>query len=227
MSSMISVYHVTEKENVLSIITTGFEGGWGDAGFGVYVFSDMAAAMEYAAKGGWDKSSRPGEMIILKLEVPEEELRAITPHPEWPNPEYYAPILVHHMEEDGPNWFPRIIPNDSQWTPEASPEKPNTPESIEVLIEEIGGYCPVQAEGTIDGERFYFRARGSRWSIGIGGEPVGEPKWDYEEPYGSDFEAGWMDLEEAKSFILKSARMWKEAQLLADPDSSQVQDLSL
>lgn len=44
-------------------------------------------------------------------------------------------------------------------------------------IEWLGGNCPVQSEGTVDGKPFYFRARGEHWSMGIGGEPVGEPEW--------------------------------------------------
>ena len=39
----------------------------------------------------------------------------------------------------------------------------------------IGGNCPVQAEGRIDGLPLYFRARSSHWSLGIGGDPVASP----------------------------------------------------
>lgn len=38
-----------------------------------------------------------------------------------------------------------------------------------IIIDSFGGNCPVQAEGTIDGKPFYFRARGSSWSMSIGG----------------------------------------------------------
>jgi hypothetical protein len=66
----------------------------------------------------------------------------------------------------------------------------------------IGGNCPVQAEGTIEGKPFYFRARGESWSLGIGGEPVLEPEWEIEQEYGSTpFAAGWMTVDEAKAFI--------------------------
>ena len=44
-------------------------------------------------------------------------------------------------------------------------------------IDMLGGNCPVQAEGTIDGRPFYFRARGQSWSMGIGGDVVGDPDW--------------------------------------------------
>lgn len=86
-----------------------------------------------------------------------------------------------------------------------------------VVIEDIGGNCPVQAEGTIDGKPFYFRARGSHWSLSIGGEDVvGEPEWRHEEPYGDGpFDAGWMDVDEARAFIAKGVGLYRKA--LAEP----------
>ncbi len=75
-----------------------------------------------------------------------------------------------------------------------------------VHIDQIGGNCPVQAEGTIDGEPFYFRARGQRWTIGIGGDTVMKPDWHYEQPYGEQqFDAGWMSVDEARAFIVGAA----------------------
>lgn len=75
-----------------------------------------------------------------------------------------------------------------------------------VQIDQIGGNCPVQAEGTIDGEPFYFRARGNRWSIGIGGDTVSAPSWFYQEPYGKEpFLAGWMSPGQARAFIAEAA----------------------
>lgn len=73
-------------------------------------------------------------------------------------------------------------------------------------IETIGGNCPVQAEGTIDGVPFYFRARGRRWSMGIGGDPVGEPEWLCQCSWGDGpgdnrFAAGWMSEVEALRLI--------------------------
>lgn len=80
-----------------------------------------------------------------------------------------------------------------------------------VHINQIGGNCPVQAEGTIDGEPFYFRARGQRWSIGIGGDTVMKPDWYYEQPYGEQqFDAGWMSVDEARAFIVGAARAFHQ-----------------
>lgn len=75
-----------------------------------------------------------------------------------------------------------------------------------VTIDQIGGNCPVQAEGHIAGKPFYFRARGEHWSIGVGGDVIGQPDWYYEEEYpGGTFAAGWMSIDEAKQFIQQAA----------------------
>ena len=76
-------------------------------------------------------------------------------------------------------------------------------------IDEIGGNCPVQAEGSIEGFGFYFRARGSYWTIDIlDGSPDG---WHYGEPYpGGQFAAGWMEESEARSFITMAAKKFVE-----------------
>lgn len=93
-----------------------------------------------------------------------------------------------------------------------------------VTINLIGGNCPVQAEGTIDGEPFYFRARGERWSIGIGGDVVADPDWYYEEPYpGEKFAAGWMTDDEARKFISEAAERYFDRPTTDDgqPDERQ------
>lgn len=77
----------------------------------------------------------------------------------------------------------------------------------DIIIKYIGGNCPVQAEGTINGQPFYFRARGDGWRIGIGGNDiVAAPDWSYEEDYGDGpYDAGWMTKDEARAFIKQSA----------------------
>lgn len=71
-----------------------------------------------------------------------------------------------------------------------------------LVIEMIGGNCPVQADGTVNGKPFYFRARGEHWSMGIGGDPVADPEWYRRQPWGdTPFEAGWMPFEIARGFI--------------------------
>lgn len=84
--------------------------------------------------------------------------------------------------------------------------------SVHLKIDWLGGKCPVQAEGTINGKPFYFRARGEEWSLSIGGEDVVcDPDWYYEEPYGDEpFMAGWMPEDEARKFISKGARLFAD-----------------
>lgn len=74
-----------------------------------------------------------------------------------------------------------------------------------LVISNIGGYCPVQAEGTIGDQEFYFRARGDSWRMSIGGDVVCKPDWTYREHYGTWPEAGYMSLEEATKFIEREA----------------------
>jgi hypothetical protein len=85
-----------------------------------------------------------------------------------------------------------------------------------VEIVELGGICPVQAEGTIAGKPFYFRARGSSWRLSVGdGDPTGNPEWTYQEDYGENFEAGWMEEKEAIRFILQAADQYQATRSVA------------
>jgi hypothetical protein len=69
-------------------------------------------------------------------------------------------------------------------------------------ITTFGGNCPVQAEGTIDGHAFYFRARGAHWSMSIGGKDViGEPLWRHFEYWAPWPMAGYMTDDEARECI--------------------------
>lgn len=72
------------------------------------------------------------------------------------------------------------------------------------------GQAPVQAHGFIDGKEFYFRARGSRWALNIGGSNVvGEPDWRYFEEYGTGFDAGFITQDEAYAFIEAAAGKYR------------------
>jgi hypothetical protein len=76
-----------------------------------------------------------------------------------------------------------------------------------LIIDGIGGNCPVQGEGTFDGKPFYFRARHESWSIGVGGEPVGNPEWYASKDWGDGpFKAGWMPVETAREIIADQYR---------------------
>ena len=71
---------------------------------------------------------------------------------------------------------------------------------MKIHIDWIGGYCPVQAEGRVDGHAFYFRSRGERWSFEIGSFRLSG--WVGPWP-----QAGWMEHKRALKIIWKCA--WK------------------
>lgn len=96
-----------------------------------------------------------------------------------------------------------------------------------IEIDKLGGMCPVQAEGRMDGRPFYFRARWDSWSVGVA--PVGgsfddaveaqmlvDPScmggWAYEEDYGDGggYDAGWMTNREALEFIEQAAKRFRD-----------------
>ncbi|MDM9627386.1 hypothetical protein QTL95_15870 [Rhizobium sp. S152] len=95
--------------------------------------------------------------------------------------------------------------------------KPETREKLEatsnVRLDDLAGYCPVQAEGQFDGLYFYFRARGSHWRFEAGGNESGTKgaTWWHEEywPNTTGFEAGYMDDEDAIRSILKSVEKFR------------------
>jgi hypothetical protein len=85
-----------------------------------------------------------------------------------------------------------------------------------ILIDYIGGNCPVQAEGSIDGQRFYFRARGQHWSLSIGGDdPAMSEGWYYDQPFGdTKYAAGWMTWGQAEAYIIEGARRYRRQMLM-------------
>lgn len=88
-----------------------------------------------------------------------------------------------------------------------------------VKIDWIGGQCPLQAVGTLDGHKFYFRARGNRWSFEVGENPpsFGNHLFYYEEPFGEEpYQASWMSKEEAKRFIDQAAKLFQAKQRLEE-----------
>lgn len=95
-----------------------------------------------------------------------------------------------------------------------------------IQIDMLGGNCPVQAKGLIDGEPFYFRARWEGWSLSIGSDHednsnftgvhgrdvVGNPRWYHEEEWGDGpYDAGWMPEDEARRMILKGTLLFRAA----------------
>lgn len=75
----------------------------------------------------------------------------------------------------------------------------------------LGGNCPVQAEGLIDGHSLYFRARGSQWSLTIGNDGGREPPlFGYIENWGTWPDAGYMSDVTALSMIDKAVTRYRE-----------------
>ena len=80
-----------------------------------------------------------------------------------------------------------------------SDEMPRVPvEGVE--LDWIGGVFPVQAEGTIDGQPLYFRARGSGWEFWVG-QPWTKDGFSIDGTYGSWPEAGHMPEDIAMHLI--------------------------
>jgi hypothetical protein len=78
--------------------------------------------------------------------------------------------------------------DDYDFAPESLPEG--------MVLDWCAGYCPVQAEGTIDGKAFYFRARHQSWQFHVAKDRTHrfvndifycDIDWPAEE-----FAAGWM-----------------------------------
>lgn len=84
---------------------------------------------------------------------------------------------------------------------------------------EVCGKVPVQANGTLAGRFFYFRARWSSWTFEMWPEgpaagrelPDGPSEWSTEGEWGDDpVAAGWMPHDDAVAIILGCARRWIE-----------------
>lgn len=82
-----------------------------------------------------------------------------------------------------------------------------TKNTTAVVITMIGGQCPVQAEGTILGRPFYFRARGCHYTISIGGDdPMEDPHWRKRVRWGAgDWDAGYITESVTRDLITHAA----------------------
>jgi hypothetical protein len=85
-------------------------------------------------------------------------------------------------------------------------------------IDFIGGQCPVQAEGTVDGRAFSFRARHRHWSFALSEDPANSFPDDetadffVEEQYGDTPDAaGYMLPETAEALIRRCADEYRRS----------------
>lgn len=94
------------------------------------------------------------------------------------------------------------------------------------ILDQLGGNCPVQAEGTIDGVRFYFRARGSHWEFHVAQTDADLFKnelFSIDRSYkpGDDFAAGWMPQHEAVAFMIEGIAAYRANRDLTDAYEAQ------
>ncbi|HEX8833571.1 MAG TPA: hypothetical protein VF719_05190 [Abditibacteriaceae bacterium] len=86
----------------------------------------------------------------------------------------------------------------------------------QVKIKTLTGHAPVQAEGTICGKRFHFRARWSGWCLSVAEDESVDPidintseqGFYVEGDYGrkGGYEASYMPDEDAKAIIERCAQ---------------------
>ena len=90
------VYHTSSPENAAAILREGFAPGWGDAGFGVYFYTNLDDAVEYGLRGGWD-----GDLIafaVVEADSTDFPVESVEVNPEWPNPEAYETVVYLPVE---------------------------------------------------------------------------------------------------------------------------------
>ena len=85
------------------------------------------------------------------------------------------------------------------------------------LSGQIYGHCPVQAEGTVRGLRFYFRAKYDVWEFSIATSQISDPvdicsseqgfyrSGSYGKSYGRGPSAGWMPYDDVEQIIRRCA----------------------
>lgn len=82
----------------------------------------------------------------------------------------------------------------------------------------VGGACPVQGDGTVDGLPIYFRARSDGWSFSIAQssdlDPVNvswetAPGWWTEGDYGQFPDAGWMSGAHSQACVRAAVARWR------------------
>ena len=74
----------------------------------------------------------------------------------------------------------------------------------------IGGNCPVQAEGKIDGHLFYFRARGDVLQMSVSEtDPLGDDAWFFEQTYRMYPDAGYISQRVALFWIEFALAEWQ------------------
>jgi len=86
----------------------------------------------------------------------------------------------------------------------------------------IGGLCPVQGDGEVDGHAWYFRARGAAWEMVIADGhddpldcygPERKPGWFKRDPFENWPHAGYMPLPVAWEKIQQTIKAFRDGTL--------------
>lgn len=87
-----------------------------------------------------------------------------------------------------------------------------------VHLDYLGGNCPVQGEGKIDGYDIYFRSRGDNWTFDIGESPIlGQNSiFSVRGNFGDWPRAGWMPWFRAYRIIYKCIKLYKYSKYRSD-----------
>lgn len=119
------------------------------------------------------------------------------------------------MSELGKLIGPHLEKERSEWE-RRGPAATGAFEATGGTLDSLGGNCPVQAEGSVDGKRFYFRARGGEWRFHVADDDdliFDNPLFYIERDYGEGpYAAGWMPRHEALGFIVQSIAEYRAAQ---------------
>lgn len=143
-----------------------------------------------------------------------------------------AEDLIHAMGGNPPDWLQKETVALEAAIAEfnTAREKTDNQKLAEALVQfnelpavltSLGGNCPVQAEGWIDAQRFYFRARGEHWEFHVAANYADlliNDLFSMNRAYkpGDRFAAGWMAEHEAVGFIIEAIRIYRATRDLAD-----------
>ena len=79
-------------------------------------------------------------------------------------------------------------------------------DGLEIEYIEFGN--PTEAEGKIDGHRFYFRYQTNTWCLNVGGsDPLESPNWRYSEEVSEDDEYSFDKTESEICSLIRKAML--------------------
>lgn len=130
-------------------------------------------------------------------------------------------LVMYLSAEDALRIWQWLTPLVGDATTEPAAVDPDPlPDGI-TITQPFGGQCPVQAEGTVDGVTWYFRARDTV-SVSVGPEPIGWWEWEWDA---SDWAVerwpdlrggfpryfGYMTHDRCRVVLLEGLRRWRES----------------